>query len=80
MKTLLAGLVIGMALSPSAPQAADVERVQAMCARLAKGAPPLGVEGAVKQLAHDLRAANGWAAGTSAVGVVDSRVYDLLCK
>lgn len=83
MKSLLAGLVIGMALAPSAPQAADVERVQRACATLQKGAPP-STNDAVQVLARAAKALpqmkTGITVADGAAQLVDARVYELFCK
>lgn len=84
MKSLLAGLVIGMALSPSAPQAADVERVQRACATLKREYVEFDPMPPSSKVADEVRA-HGWPEqrykeSRLTIPIVDARVYELFCK
>jgi hypothetical protein len=79
MKSLLVGLVVGMLLSPSSPQAADVERVQRACANLRRqyGTTFTDGLGTLKALGY-LEKHHPSASGLPAV--IDARVFDLFCE
>lgn len=86
MKSLLAGLVVGMALSPSAPQAADVERVQRACASVRQEYVRPHFEAVpTSAWAADAGVAAYWpnhrnTKERAVIGVIDARFYELFCK